>query len=77
MLNLEQLKLLVHLKQYIVANKETCTVFADEYALRPLIRYKYISHRNGIYRLLKKGAEVTEHIQPLITVSGNSEVSVR
>ena len=77
MLSVAQLRLLVHLKQYTVANREICTLFADDYSLRPLMRYKYISSNNGIYRLLKKGFEVTAHIQQLITIGGNAEVIER
>ena len=77
MLKIEQVRLLVHLKQYSVANKEICEMFADGCSLRPMLRYRYISYGNGIYRLLKKGFEMTEHIQPLITVSGNTEVIER
>ena len=77
MLNVSQMRVLVHLKQYGVANQETCFKFLDDYKLRPLIRNKYISHHDDMYRLLKKGFEQTAHIQPLVTISGNAKVIER
>lgn len=77
MLSVNQMRLLVHLKQYGVANQETCFKFLDDYKLRPLIRNKYISHHHDLYRLLKKGLEQTAHIQPLVTISGNAKVIER
>jgi len=77
MISVEQLKLLIHLKQYGVADKETCHLFVSDNALRPLLRYKYISYHDWVYRLLKKGAEETAHIQPLVTVNGNPGVIER
>jgi len=77
MLSIEQSKLLIHLKQYGVADRETCNLFVDDNALRPLLRYKYISYHDWVYRLLKKGSEETVHIQPLVTVNGNTSVIER
>jgi len=77
MLSFEQLRLLVHLKQYGIAGKETCLMFVGEYSLRPLIRHKYISRNNEIYRLLKKGFELTSHVQILVTITGNAGVIER
>jgi hypothetical protein len=52
-------------------------MFVGEYSLRPLVRYKYLSHHNEIYRLLKKGFELTFHIQTLVTITGNASVIER
>jgi hypothetical protein len=77
MLNDEQIKLLVHLKLYGVADLATCKFFVNDYALRPLVRYQYLHETGGIYRLLKKGQETTAHIAPLVTLSGNEDVIKR
>lgn len=82
MLNVGQINLLVHLKRFAVAKRETCLLALDNektqnkdkllYYLRPLVKNGYISRRSdGLYGLLHKGAELVSHIKPVLTVGGD------
>lgn len=83
MLNTKQISLLVHLKRFAVADKDTCLLVLDTlktrnkekllYSLRPLVKNGYISKRKDeLYGLLNPGKELTEHIKPILTTGGDA-----
>lgn len=81
MLTDEQNALLFHLSEYQVANKDTCYIVMRympneyrkaSYALRPLMRYDYITQRaDGLYSITHKGRKVIDlHGQKCIVSCG-------
>lgn len=71
MLSLKQLQVLILLKQYGFASVEGCRELTGKNDIATLLRLKYVSKNNNLISLLKKGRELVEDTEELITVGGN------
>jgi hypothetical protein len=75
-----QLALIRHLAQFQILDYQSCLQMLNDdkikasYALRPLIRYKYISkHKNGSVKVLSKGRALFPNAESLVNIGGRND----